>query len=200
MTKRVQTLIAVYVFLVATGFSQPAADSNQKLASDFWAWRARTGQYTGDDVTRMERPLGVVRDWSVASIEKQRAELAVFEERWRRQCNPEAPVSQQVDHRLIGSALARVRWELEILKRLQRDPNFYIEQTLTPVGEALTIPGPYDMAHSQEIMARLNSIPAILDQAKQNLSSPPAPFAKMAINSLADIRRNWSSWRERSHP
>jgi uncharacterized protein (DUF885 family) len=188
MSKRVQTLIAVCVFLVATGFSQPAADSDQKLGSDFWAWRARTGQYTGDDVTRMERPLSIVRDWSAGSVEKQRAELAEFEDRWRRQDNPKAPVSQQVDHRLIDSALARVRWELDILKRWQRDPNFYIEQTLMPVGEALTIPGPYDKTHSQEIMARLNSIPAILDQAKQNLSSPPAPFAKMAIDSLADIR------------
>lgn len=188
MTKRVQMLIAVFVFLVATGFSQPAADSDQKLASDFWAWRARTGQYTGDDVTRMERPLGVVRDWSAASIEKQRSELAAFQERWRREDNPKAPASQQVDHRLIGSALARVHWELDILKRWQRDPNFYIEQTLTPVGEALTIPGPYDEQHSREILARLNRIPAILNEAKQNLSSPPAPFAKMAIDSLTGIR------------
>lgn len=190
MSKRVQTLIAVLVLCVATAFSQPAADSDQKLASDFWAWRARTGQYTGDDVTRMERPLGVVRNWSAASIEEQRKELSAFEERWRRQDNPSAPVSQQVDHRLIGSALARVRWELDILKRWQRDPNFYIEQTLTPVGEALTIPGPYDESHSREIMARLNAVPTILEQAKQNLTLPPAPFAEMAIDSLTGIRSN----------
>lgn len=89
---------------------------------------------------------------------------------------------------LSAPTLARVRWELDILKRWQRDPNFYIEQTLTPVGEALTIPGPYDEKHSQEILARLNSIPAILEEAKKNLSAPPAPFAKMAIDSLAGIR------------
>ena len=188
MSKRVQTLIAVFALCVATAFSQSVPDSDQKLASDFWAWRARTGQFTSDDVTRMERPLGVVRNWSAASVEKQRKELSAFEERWRRQDDPSAPVSQQVDHRLIGSALARVRWELDILKRWQRDPNFYIEQTLTPVGEALTVPGPYDAPESREIMARLNAIPAILDQAKQNLASPPAPFAEMAIDSLAGIR------------
>ncbi len=188
MSKRVQALVAVCALSVAASFSQPAADSDQKLASDFWTWRARTGQYTGDDVTRMERPLGVVRDWSAASVEQQRRDLAAFEERWRRQGSPKAPVSQQVDHCLIGSALARVRWELDILKRWQRDPNFYIEQTLTPVGEALTVPGPYDEEHSREIMARLNSVPAILDQAKRNLASPPAPFARMAIDSLTGIR------------
>jgi hypothetical protein len=52
----------------------------------------------------------------------------------------------------------------------------------------LTVPGPYDEQRSLEILARLNGIPAILDQAEKNLSSPPAPFTKMAIDSLADVR------------
>jgi hypothetical protein len=173
---------------VAPGFSQRLVDSDQKLSSEFWVWRAHFGQYTSDDVTRMERPAGVVRDWSAASVEKQRRDLAAFDERWKKLNDPAAPVPQQVDHRLVGSALARVHWELDILRRWQRDPNFYIEQTLTPVAEALTVPGPYNEAQSREIMTRLNNIPAILDDAKRNLDSPPAPFAKMAIDSLANIR------------
>lgn len=182
------TVLIMSFALVAQGSAQRAADSDEKLASDFWAWRARTGQYTGDDVTRMERPFGVVRDWSAAGVEKQRKELAEFEGRWRAVEDPKAPVRQQVDHRLMGSALARVHWELDILKRWQHDPNFYIEQTLTPVGEALTVPGPYNEGQSRETLARLNSIPAILEQATKNLSSPPAPYAQMAIDSLAGIR------------
>ena len=42
------------------------------------------------------------------------------------------------DYKLIGSALARVRWELEVNPRWKRDPNFYIEQTLTALAEELT--------------------------------------------------------------
>jgi uncharacterized protein (DUF885 family) len=185
---RRRALFALCMVLVASGFAQQSGDSNERLASDFWSWRARYGQYTGDDVTRMERPLGVVRDWSAASVEKQRKELAAFDERWKKLNDSTAPVHQQVDHWLIGSALARVHWELDILKRWQRDPNFYIEQTLTPVAEALTVPGPYDEKQSQEIIARLNNIPAIIEEAKQNLASPPAPYAKAAIDSLANIR------------
>jgi hypothetical protein len=117
----------------------------------------------------MERPSGVVRDWSAASVEKQRMELAVFDERWRKLADPRVPVSQQVDHRLLGSALARVHWELDILRRWQRDPGFYIEQTLSPVGEALTVPAPYDEKQSREILSRLNNIPQILVQAQQKL-------------------------------
>jgi uncharacterized protein (DUF885 family) len=183
-----RALFALCMVLVASGFAQQSKDSNERLASDFWSWRARYGQYTGDDVTRMERPLGAVRDWSAASVEKQRKELADFDERWKKLNDSTAPVHQQVDHWLVGSALARVHWELDILKRWQRDPNFYIEQTLTPVAEALTVPGPYDEKQGREILARLNNIPAIIDEAKQNLASPPAPYAKAAIDSLANIR------------
>lgn len=179
---------ALFMVMVGPVVSQRPADSDEKLASDFWAWRARFGQYTGDDVTRVERPSGVVRDWSAASVEKQRKDLAAFDARWKKLDNQSAPVPQQVDYRLMGSALARVHWELDILKRWQRDPNFYIEQTVTPVAEALTVPGPYDEARSREILARLGNIPAIVEEGEKNLVSPPAPFAKMAIESLGRIR------------
>jgi len=180
--------MVVWALSAVNGFSHGAAGSEQKLAVDFWQWRARTAQYTGDDVARMERPPGVVRDWSALGVQIQRTELTSFEDRWRALGDPRAPIAQQVDHRLLGAALARVRWELDILKRWERDPGFYVEQTLTPVGEALTVPGPYDEQHSREILARLNAIPAILKEAKKNLSRSPAPFARMAVDSLADIR------------
>ena len=88
---------------------------DQRLASDFWAWRARTAQYTNDDVTRIERPFGVDRDWSAAAIAKQRAQLANFDERWSKLGNPADPFQSRLIERLIGSALARVHWELDIL-------------------------------------------------------------------------------------
>ena len=93
-----------------------------------------------------------------------------------------------MDSRLIGSALARVRWELDINPRWKRDPNFYIDQTLTAVVEALTVPGPYDAAHSREILARIENIPSILHQGAENLDKPPAPFASVAIQALENIR------------
>lgn len=188
MLKRGLTSVVLCLLFVVPGHAHLAADSDQKLASDFWSWRARYGQYTSDDVPRMERPSGVVRDWSAAGVEAQRKDLAAFDERWRNLGDKTVPVSRQVDHRLIGSALARVHWELDILRRWRRDPGFYIEQTLTPVGEALTLPAPYDEKQSREIMSRLNNIPEILQQAQQNLVSLPAPFAKMAIDSLDGIR------------
>ena len=159
MPKRMQTWTAVCVLTVATSLAQPPAGADQKLASDFWAWRARTAQYTGDDVNRMERPRGATRDWSAAGVENQRRDLSAFEARWKSQDDPKAPIAQQVDHRLLGSALARVHWELDILKRWQRDPNFYIEQAVTPVGEALTVPGPMTAQRARKFLRASTASP-----------------------------------------
>jgi hypothetical protein len=165
----------------------PAADSLEKLSAVFWNWRAHYAPFSGDDVNRIERP-GGTRDWSAAAVEKRRLDLQQFESDWQAMNPVDWPIPQQVDYRLIGSALARVHWELEVNPRWKRDPTFYIEQTLTPVAEALTAPAPYDEARSREILIRIENIPALLEQARENLAQPPAPFANAAVHGLENIQ------------
>src|SRR5205809_1300358 len=165
----------------------PETEALDKLAGDFWTWRAKHAPFTGDDVNRIERP-GGTRNWSAAAIDKQRKELAEFAARWKKIDVKGWPVPKQVDYKLIGSALSRVDWELDVNPRWKRDPTFYIAQTLTPVVEALTVPGPYDAARSREILTRIDNIPAILQQGEANLTNPPAPFAMVAIQALENIR------------
>jgi uncharacterized protein (DUF885 family) len=184
MKKRwVETLLLAVLLVKASA----ATESLDKLATDFWAWRPKYAPFTGDDVNRIERP-GGSRDWSRASIDKRRTDLAEFEARWKNLDSTAWPIPQQVDYRLIGSALARVRWELDINPSWKRDPNFYIAQTLTPLVEALTAPGPYDTARSQEILTRIENIPSILQQGGENLDKSPAPFATVAVQALENIR------------
>jgi len=129
-----------------------------------------------------------MRDWSRAKIDNERKELGECERRWKK-IDPRAwPIAKQVDYRLVGSALSRVRWELDINPSWRRDPTFYIGQTLTPIVEALTVRGPYNEAQSREILTRINNVPSILEQARQNLEKPPAPFARVAVQSLENIR------------
>jgi hypothetical protein len=186
-------LLALSLLLLACGsYGQPPAENApdsrlQKLADDFWFWRARYAPFTGDDVNRIERP-GGTRDWSGTAIEKCRANLGEFELRWKQLDAISRPIPQQVDYRLIGSALARVRWELEMNPRWKRDPNFYLDQTLTALAEALTVPAPYDESHSREILTRIENIPSILQQGTENLEKPPAPFATVAIQALDGVR------------
>src|SRR5437868_9354257 len=177
----------VLLFAVLLINASAETESLDKLASDFWAWRTKYAPFTDDDVNRIERP-GGVRDWSRSSIDNQRKDLAEFETRWKKLNANTWPIPQQVDYRLMGSALSRVRWELDVNPRWKRDPNFYIEQTLTPLVEALTVPGPYDAARSREILTRIDNIPAILQQGIENLTNPPAPFATVAIQALENIQ------------
>jgi uncharacterized protein (DUF885 family) len=178
---------AVFLMALLLADASVAAESLDKLANDFWIWRAKFAPFTGDDVNRMERTAGT-RDWSRASIDKQRKNLAEFEARWKKIDPAQWPIAKQVDYKLIGSALARVSWELDVNPRWKRDPNFYIAQTLTPIVEALTVPGPYDAARSREILTRIENIPSILQQGAENMDKPSAPFATVTIQALENIR------------
>jgi hypothetical protein len=191
---KVGAVALMLVLLVSLSGADPkiqtrnaTTESLEKLADDFWTWRAKSAPFTGDDVNRIERP-GGVRDWSRATIDSHRKELAAFEARWKKIDASGWPIPKQVDYRLIGSALSRVRWELDINPRWKRDPNFYVEQTLTPVVEALTVPAPYDDARSREILTRVENIPTILQHGEANLEKPPAPFTTVAIQALEGMR------------
>jgi uncharacterized protein (DUF885 family) len=175
------------------------ADSIEKLADDFWKWRAQNAPFTGDDVNRMERPEGP-RDWSRPSIERRRNELAGFEARWKAIDGKSGSIAQQVDYRLIGSAVARVRWELDRNPRWKRDPNFYLDQTLTAVAEALTVPTPYNEAQSRELLNRIQNIPSIVEAGETNLDKPSAPFAAVAIQALDGTRGRLNKMAEAVQP
>ena len=179
--------ITVLILIAVTPLYAQDTGALNKLADDFWNWRAKYAPFNGDDVPRMERP-GGTRDWSRASIDKRRKDLSEFESRWKKIDASKWPIDKQVDYRLIGSALSRVRWELEVNPSWKRDPTFYISQTLTALVEALTVPAPYDEARSREILTRIDNIPAIVEQGAQSLEKSPAPFARVAVQALENIR------------
>ena len=163
-----------------------ASESLRTLAAEFWQWRGGHQPFSQDDIPRIERPNGP-RDWSAASIAKQKATLQDFEDRWKRIDAKGWSVADQVDYRLLGSALARVRWELEVNPRWRRDPTFYVDQTMTALLEALVQPPPFSASRSHEIVERMEQIPQIIDDGKANLR-PTRPFAELAIGELREIR------------
>jgi uncharacterized protein (DUF885 family) len=191
--RMVQKILVLFLLLLPCGIpgqtpsATPTEDTLEKLASDFWSWRAKYAPFTGDDVNRLERP-GGVRDWSAATIDKRGHDLKDFDARYQKLDAEGWPVPRQVDYRLIGSALSRVHWELEVNPRWKRDPNFYIEQTVTPIAEALTVPAPYDEARSREILTRIENVPSILQQGSENLDKAPEPFINVAIQALDGVR------------
>ena len=172
------------------GPDQPSPDEHSldELSSSFWQWRAVEQPFTGDDIPRIDRPAALTVDWSPKTIQQRLHELGEFEQRWKALAPAaQAPVHDQVDYRLLASALARVRWELAIQKNWQRDPDFYVDQTLGSVYVLLLPPPPFSAERQQEILARLKQIPATIDSARQNLTDIRQPFARLAIDSLDRI-------------
>jgi hypothetical protein len=162
------------------------ADAFDDLARDFWAWRASEQPVSTDDIPRIERPDHWVPRWSPEDVKEYRRQLGEFESRWRTMEATSWPVARQVDYRLMGSAIARVRWELEVTRSWERNPEFYVDQTVGAYFHLLLPPPPFDAARTQLIVATLNSIPGTLDAARQNLTEPVGPFARLALDSLKD--------------
>jgi hypothetical protein len=173
---------------LALSLAAPAlADDLQALSRDFWTWRAVTKPMTRDDVERVVRPRGWTPEWSLESIETRRRTLALFEERLKALADASMPVAWQVDRRLIRSALARVRWELDVKRWWRRVPTFWVDQTVPVVVDALLSPPPFEKERSDDVVLRLESIPRTLDEARAALDEPAAPFAKLAIEDLRGI-------------
>jgi len=161
----------------------------QKLADDFWTWRARNQPVSSDDIPRIERPGDWAPDWSRKAFERRRAELAEFATRLHHIDARSWPVAEQVDYRLIGSAIARVHWELNVTRGQERNPGFYVEQTLGLLFLSLLKPPPFTEARSRAILRYLHSFPSTVARAKENLSGRAIkPFALAALEKLVDVK------------
>src|SRR5579864_134397 len=160
------------------------------LGDDFWTWRASTQPLAGDDIPRLERPTDWTPDWSPTSVAAQRSQLAAFRERHPALAEPARawPINQQVDYRLMGSALARVDYELDVTRGWQRNPYFYVQQTLGAIFELLLQPPPFDAQRQDALVSRAEAIPGLLESAHANLNGNAIrSFAELAIGALAGV-------------
>ena len=182
-TRRTLGAVALVLAVAGDGWADPLDD----LAREFWTWRAVQQPLSHDDIPRIERPVDWVPDWSSATVNRRRQELAAFDARWKAIDARAFPVPRQVDYRLMGSALARVRWELDILRGWRRNPVFYVAQTIGGIFEALLPPPPFDEVRSRQVLLRMRSIPATVAAATQNLDEAERPFAELGIAQLKDV-------------
>lgn len=164
--------------------AQPAV---QALGEEFWAWRAVTQPATSDDVPRIVRPQGWVPDWSADAVRAQKGRLAAFESRWKALRDAPETVSDRVDYRLVGSALGRVRWELDHVAAWQRQPQFYLAQALNPIFETLLPPPPVESARIEDVIRLLERAPATLAAAQVNLTDMRRSFVDVTLHQIAEV-------------
>jgi hypothetical protein len=159
-----------------------------KFAEEFWSWRAINQPLSGDDVTRIERPENWTTDWSPETVLLRQKKTEAFQNRWESTDTTGWSISQQVDYRAIGSAIARVNWELNVLPAWRINPLFYIHQTLGSLFDILIIPPPFDIQREKLLLLQLDRIPQTVKEAKINLDQPVRPYAKLAIGILGSVR------------
>src|SRR2546429_7875256 len=106
-----QKFVVLLLLLLPCGIrgqTEPAAstsDTLDKLANDFWSWRAKYAPFTGEDVNSLARP-GSVRKWSGDAIDKRGRDLNDIDTRYQKIHASGWPVTQQVDYRMICSGLS----------------------------------------------------------------------------------------------
>lgn len=191
---RVTPLILFLAFTETNVAAQPLAGSAsrdpalQALAARFFKWRAAVQPCTGDDIPRVERPDGWTPQVSPQDIRDQRRIYTEFKFMLQQLPRGAWTRTDSVDYLLLRSAIERLNWELNVLKIPFRDPEFYVQQTLGAVYELLLVSSPMTDLRTENMLRRIQSIPATLRHAQTNLTEPVQPFAKLAIGDLADVR------------
>ena len=166
--------------------AQAQGDSLLAVHRDFWTWRVSQQPMNRDDIPRVERPAGWTPGWSKADVDGYRQKLLELETRHAAQ-DAGGDVARQVDHRLVGAALARVRFEMDVAQGYRRNPQFYVDQTLGALVDVLLPPPPFGARRSADVVARLSAFPRVLEEAKVNLDDARAPFARLAIDDLKGV-------------
>jgi hypothetical protein len=168
--------------------SEPDHDAALRaLAADFFEWRRVQQPATGDDIPRVERPEAWVPDFSPEALDEYRERHLAFLQAVDQLDTEEWSIGDQVDAQLLKAAIERVHWELDVLKLPQRNPLFYLDQTLGSIFELLVLSSPITATRAENILLRLENFPSTLKSARVNLDQAIRPFAEATIETLEGI-------------
>jgi len=172
----------------------------EALSDSFWTWRATEQPFTNDDIPRIERASDFQVDWSPTAVKRYHAQVAAFEKQWRALDMTGASASDQIDYRLVGSAIARVIWELDVVPMWRENPDFYVQQSLGSVYAVILPPPPIQPARQKQILARLERIPETLNDARANLTDMRGPYVRVTLHTLEGIEGRIQRFKDAMQP
>ncbi|MCI1207013.1 MAG: DUF885 domain-containing protein [Microbacteriaceae bacterium] len=169
----------------------------QTLSDEYWLWRASEQPQTDDDIPRLLRPAGWRPAWDPESVAGYRRALDGFEDRWAAISLPDpqgaSPAERAtiVDHALLGSAIARARFELDVTRAWERDPGFTVDQAAGVYFTLLRDPAPFTPSRTAAILAALRDVPRVLDEGLANLrghaTEEPTRLAAETLRTAAGM-------------
>ncbi len=173
-----RTLVAMLAFFWIAGIPGDSAlaaatDSYRELVALFQEWRTFEVPPSRDGAP----------DYTAATFAKRNAAIPGFLKRLEAIDVAGWSVEQQIDRELVRAELNGFDWNVRVLKPWERDPAFYttiqMEQSDTPVHEGPTHHGlaeiwtytfPLSSSDEAKLAAELRPIPALLAQARLNLT------------------------------
>ena len=166
------------------------AEQVADLGARVWAWRDETSFRSADDIPRIAHdPLWLPRI-DPESMTERIAAITRFTDEWRALDATSEPVPVQVDHRLIGSTLARAKWDIEVLRSWERDANFLLSQILGPYVDLLLQLPPFGERRVLGLIAALDAVPGQVAVAQANLDGTGvADLAGAAVSMLGGIEQ-----------
>lgn len=163
----------------------------EALANEFWKWRAWQQPRSHDDIPRIERPQAWIPEWSKENVSHYLTEIENFEGKLA-----EIDFSNLenreviVDYKLLNSAFARVRWEIQYLEMWRRFPRFYIDQTIGVIFDYLVNPN-ITRETIENIERNLGNFKKVLSHARENLTGHAyKEHVTVSIEDLAKIGEN----------
>ena len=188
MTRRFFTMSAVSVLTLALSGCAPREKSFEDFGpveQDFVygalalapVSATGTGYHQHNGVSLDDR----LDDYSPAGIEAQRAFYNGFRKRLETSVHRDRLIPEsQVDYDIVQDQISASLLDLDTIQSYRHSPTFYVEL----IGNALFTPYVlnYDSlaARYRHIIARMNAIPALLEQAKKNLVDAPPVWTRVA--------------------
>jgi len=125
-------------------------------------------------------------DYSAGSLERQRRFYRDFRQRLQSAVRPDRlDPEDRADYDLINQQIDLALLELDEIQNWRRNPTLYVEL----IGNGLFSPYMLNYAPAAErfrhIIARLNEVPRLVDQARGNLSGAPPVWIEAAIEENA---------------
>ena len=160
----------------------------RELGAEFWEWRMDSAFRGADDIPRVDHPSDWMPRFDRSSAAERLRRAEDFLRRWRYIDVSDAPVSTQVDYRLVGSAIHRVDWEVGMLRGWERDAVMQVHQALGPAYDLMLPPPPFDRDRQEGILHRLGYVGPQLEIARENLSRAGVrDMAEAAVRLLRNI-------------
>lgn len=177
------SLVLLFATTAAAQTAAPHPPELVQLANEFRQWRNQSNAL--DDYQ--------------AQVSTQREGLAKFRSRLDGLNARSWPVHARVDYLVLRSEMDDLHFDLEIIRQVSRNPDFYVTQAARAVsrhigGRYQTGPGvpvPYDDKRAGAILAGLEATPAIVAQARKLLTEPVGEMADVAVERLDGIQNSY---------